>query len=180
MRNVGDMVWYCDNGIEEKHIPCPDCLGSGRLEVIMGDGKHIGIDCECCQHGFAHTGQIATSVWAAAVLKGKISGVAISRKKVEYHIGTTCSYRCLDEKEVFDTEDEARIHAEIKKAEHEIAEEQRLEKMISEKPLRHQTWAMNACYARKQVDYHTRQAMFWSKRLKVAESKSKVKEDADA
>lgn len=167
--NVGDKVWYCDNGTHEFLAPCPDCLGSGRLTVIMGDGAHVGIDCDCCRDGIYHTGQVKRYEWAAKCCQGRISGLEIDGKKVEYHIGTSCQYYSRKENEVFDTEDEAKTYAEILKAEHEIADEQEFQR----KAKGHKSWAWNATYHRRAIRDCEKQIESHKKKLEVAKAKAK-------
>jgi len=169
MRAIGDTVWHCDKGRRQTYVMCPDCMGSGRLTVIMGDGTHVGIDCECCREGAYHTGRVSTYEWSAKCIQGEICGMEVSGKKVEYQIGTPCSHYTRPENEVFDNLEGCEVHAAIAKAEFEIEEQQALQQKFK----LNKNWAWNATYhrrmirdAREQIEYHT-------KKLEVAKVKAK-------
>jgi hypothetical protein len=167
--NVGDQVWYCDKGLKEIHVTCPDCLGSGRLEVIMGDGTHVGIDCANCQHGAESTGWVLDYEWAAQCRFGTISGMEIRGKKIEYHIGTICQYYSRLENEVFATQEEVSVYAEITKAEYEIEQQHKIES----KEQHAHSWAWNATYHRRQLADHRKQIEYHTRKLEVARKKAK-------
>lgn len=172
---IGDKIWHSDYGRREIRVPCPDCLGSGRLEVIFGDGTHNGIDCDCCRYGYEHTGFVIRYEWAAKSIQEQITGMEINGKQVKYHIGTQCCYRAYDEKQVFATEEEADIAGEIAKAEHEIADQKEFES----KTQKNKPWKSNVAYHRQQVRYHQEELELHQKKLAIAKVKAKEPVEAD-
>lgn len=167
--NIGDTVWHCDYTRREYKVPCPDCLGTARLIVILGNGTQIGIDCDCSRYDYQNHGQVSRYEWAAQCIEEKLTGMEINGSKVKYRIGTQCSYRTFDENQLFATKEEAEVQAEIAKAEHEIADQKEFEG----KTQRNKTWKSNAVYHRQQARYHQEQLEYHTKKLEIAKAKAK-------
>ena len=50
--SIGDTVYQSQAGQEQMWVTCPECLGSGRLCVIVGDDSEVSIPCVCCERGY--------------------------------------------------------------------------------------------------------------------------------
>ena len=49
---LGDQVWVAIARGQRKKITCPDCFGTGQLDVILKDGTTHSIDCRGCEQGY--------------------------------------------------------------------------------------------------------------------------------
>jgi hypothetical protein len=135
----------------------------------MGDGEQVQIPCRCCEEGLLPQGHVREYEWSPQTVEAAITGLEVNGKKVEYHIGGQCSYRCFDEGAVFDTEDEALAYGQIKAAEQEIDETERRQSKQKD----YRSWAWHATYYRKEIRRLEKQLAEARERLGIACTKAK-------
>lgn len=168
MKNIGDLVWIGYTKMKEKRVTCPDCLGSGRLTVILGDGSHVGIDCRACEYGWrGSTGVLDGWEHVAAREKGAIIKVERNHDdEIEYAVGSSSSYHTGP---IFETEEGAMQYAESLIAERNARED----KQMRCKEKDHQTWAWNANYHRREIRDMKKRIEYHEKKLAIASVKAK-------
>jgi hypothetical protein len=166
---IGQEVWWARFDTVETSVECPDCVGSGYIRCIMGDGTEVTIDCQNCHIGYEQfsRGRIRTYERTPRAEKTKITGMDVTSTKTEYRIPS--SY-IVEEDRLWLTEEAALEMAQILADE---ASKQELER-IACKEKDTKSWAWNATYhrgcirrAQKDIEYHTR-------KLDVAREKAKV------
>jgi hypothetical protein len=165
---IGDAVWRPTYESQTAWVECPDCCGSGRLGVIMGDQTLVYVDCQNCQSGWeAPQGRLKVYDRSPKAKLETVVGIRIDDGKIEYQ--TTNSW-CSLEDMLFTDEAEALIAARQLADLHSREERDRV--LRKEKDTR--SWAWNASYhrgqikrAREQIDYHTA-------KLNVASLKAKA------
>ncbi len=148
--NIGDTAWRAHAGLDHIWITCPECLGSGRLRVILGDESEVSIACECCSRGYEGSlGKMQTYAFRSAPESVVITGVEITKHgedsgcRVQYKVGCWS----VPDQDLFATRDEAMIRAATLVAEHEAEEKKRL----GSKERQHKTWAWHVRYWRSQI-----------------------------
>ena len=108
---IGDHVWRAGFEASVAHVICPDCCGSGRLRVIMGDETEVSIDCRNCESGWkGPQGRIQVYDRAPSATLVCINGIRLEADKTEYQ--TTASYSDTEEN-LFDSEADAVIAAQV-------------------------------------------------------------------
>ena len=179
MRAIGDKVWYAKSGSEEKSVLCPECFGKKYLKVILGDDSELLIHCVSCSYRPEYsyeeisTGYVKYYAWSAKPIQLEITGMDIDGLKVEYKSATGHgSYYRLNEDEIFDTEEEAKLRANQLSAEHNQDE---LDK-INRKEKNNRTWAWNVhyhrnCIKRAERDLAYHQSKFLSAKAHLKEDK---------
>ena len=146
--NIGDTIYFARAGQETIWITCPECLGSGRLRVILGDDSEVSIACECCSRGYEGSpGKMQTYAYRSVPEPVIITGIETSKHdetiRVVYKIGCWVT----EEKDLFATRDEALLRAATLVAEHEAEEKKRL----GYKEKQHKTWAWHVRYYRSLI-----------------------------
>lgn len=163
---IGDKVWVAKNNAKEEFIPCPDCLGKRYLTVTMGDDSQVTIDCVCCRRGYeGPAGVISTYEYQPIVLYVELTSVESELKEdveVERYGHSGC-YR-EDGENVFATEAEAKVRADIFAKERKAEEEARL--LRKEKETR--SWAWNAHYHRKCIKQAEKDLAYHASKLNAA------------
>lgn len=170
MKNIGDLVWIGYTKREEKRVSCPDCFGSGRLTVTLGDNSQVGIDCVACERGWRGSiGVLEGYEHVAACNQGSIMRVERnSDGEIEYAVGNSSSYHTGP---IFETEEDAMKYAESLIAKRNAEEDRRMRSKERDA----KSWAWNASYHRreireckKKIEYHER---------KLVKASVKAKED---
>jgi hypothetical protein len=174
MFKIGDKVFQASYGRQERWITCPDCLGSKRVKVILGDGTEVSIECGGCYPGGYEPsrGAIRQYDFAVEVTERTVTGVCMHGTEVKYELDNHGgSYYTGDDTTVFATVEEARAKGERDKAEHEEAENKR----FLAKTKDHHSWAWNSTYhrrcaekARKEMEYHQDKARVCAAKAKAA------------
>ncbi len=145
---IGDTVYIARAGQEQVWVQCPECLGSGRLRVILGDETEVSIACVCCDRGYEGSpGRVQTYKFISDTTEHTLTGISSQLKgddhEVHYHSGG----RSIEEKDVFATREEALTRAATLVAEHEAEEKKRL----GYKEKQHKKWAWNVQYWRGEI-----------------------------
>lgn len=172
--NIGDTVYQANAGQERVWITCPECLGSGRLCVIMGDNSEVSIACVCCDRGYEGSpGRIQSYQFHGGTTEHQVTGVEskISDKgfQVRYMMGNTW---LIDEEDVFATRDDAAARVALLITQHQSEEA----KNLRYKEKQHKTWASNVAYWRAQIRRAKDDIARYEARLAVAPKNLK---DAD-
>jgi len=146
---IGDTVFQARAGQEQIWITCPECLGDGRLRVILGDESQVSIECECCARGYEGSpGRISTYQFRAdtreVVITGVDSNIHEGHLRTRYNYVGGCS---AEECDLFGTRGQAAIRALQLQADHETEETNR----IRYKKNQSKTWAWHVSYYRKQI-----------------------------
>lgn len=153
---LGDLVWVAIAKGKRKTIICPDCFGTGQLDVILKDGTTHSIDCRGCEEGYrGPQGTIVTWEYEPSVEAHTVT-------KIEQDIGSPPEYRAgcsyYKAEDVFLTREDAAAHAVV------LAEQQAKDEAdkINRKEKDAKTWAWNVHYhrrcirdAQKNIEYHT-------------------------
>jgi len=145
---IGETVYRAQAGQEQIWIICPECCGSARLRVILGDESEVSIACVCCERGYEGSpGKMQTYAFRSMVLAHTITGVETRRKgdgvEVRYSIGC---WSC-DEEDIFGNREDALLRAAVLVQEHIVEENKRLKY----KEKHHKTWAWHVRYYRSQI-----------------------------
>lgn len=170
--NIGDKVYVATFGRKAITVPCPDCFGSTRLSVILGDDTEVSIECVGCTPGGFNPprGFITNYEWAASASRQTVTGVEEQIEdgeiKYRYHFaGGYCDY----DGKTFATEEEALVKANELRQAHEDDENRRLMAKTKDK----RSWAWNVHYhrqcaerARKDLAYHEDKARICAAKAK--------------
>ena len=175
--NIGDTVYQASAGQEPIWVTCPECLGSGRLRVIMGDDSEVSIACVCCERGYEGSpGRIQTYRFMTRTTEHTVTGVEAQQResglRVRYSFGCWSS----EAENVFATREAALVHAAALVAEHEVEETKRLKY----KEKQHKTWASNVAYWRSQIRRAKEDIARYEARLAVAPKNCKEADKLEA
>jgi hypothetical protein len=164
---IGDVVWHATFDSEQAYVTCPDCLGTGRLRVIMADGTAVSIECEGCRCGYdPPTGRIKVYDRRGRAESGVITGVRIDGDSIKYSISPCW---CVAEANVYLTADEAKAAAVRLAAKADADERTRI--ATKEKPTR--SWSWNATYHRRCIREKERDLAYHKAKLEVAAIRAK-------
>lgn len=145
---IGDVVYQANAGPKSTWVICPECLGSGRLRVILGDDSEVSIACVCCENGYhGSLGKLSTYQFLAEVDTITITGVDAQTRNGQLQVRYSFGSRSIEDSDVFATLPEAAARAEQLVKEHEAKETKRL----SYKEKKHKSWAWNVSYWRGQI-----------------------------
>lgn len=147
--NIGDVVYLAQAGQESIWVICPECMGSGRLRVILGDDSEVSIACVCCDRGYEGSpGKLQTYAFRSETHETTITGIDSEMHdgalRTHYKFGG-CHF--TEDKNIFATRADALIRAAELIQEHEIEEAKRLRY----KEKKHKTWAWNVRYWRSEI-----------------------------
>lgn len=142
---LGDTVYRAYARQQPVWITCPECLGSGRLRVILGDDSEVSIACVCCDRGYEGSpGKIQTYKFMSDVHLEVITAIEMcSEGLLRYSVH---GYS-VNEYDIFATREEALNRAETLAIEHEAEEKKRL----GYKEKQHKTWAWHVSYWRRVI-----------------------------
>jgi hypothetical protein len=163
--NIGDTAWLAKAGQEQTWITCPECLGSGRLRVILGDDSEVSIECVCCERGYEGSpGKLQTYAFRATAEPVHITGV--ETRMHDGVIETRYNSGCwsVDEQNLYETRLSALGRADALVEEHEIEETKRLKY----KEKQHKTWAWHVRYYRSCIRASKEQIARYEAKLAVA------------
>lgn len=160
--NIGDTVYMAEAGPEQVCITCPECAGSGRLRVILGDSSEVSIACVCCERGYEGSpGRIHTYQYTSRTSWHEITGVEERLgQPTRYYFGCYSS----EETNLFATQEQAMERATTLAADHAAEETKRLK--YREK--QHKTWAWNVSYWRSKIRHAKEEIARCEARLAVA------------
>lgn len=162
---IGDGCWRATWTSRQYPVTCPDCLGSGRLRVIMGDESVVSIECAGCQRGYdAPTGTVLIYERKPRAEAGTVRGMEITGEKIEYIVND--GWRVL-EADLFDNEQAALALATIRATEEDKRELDNIQQ--KEKPTH--TWSWNAHYHRREIKDAERRLTYHRSKLEVAARK---------
>jgi hypothetical protein len=170
---IGDTVFQSEYSRQEKFVTCPDCLGTKRIKVVLGDGTEISIECVGCNPGGYNPpmGLIRQYEYGVEVKKRQVTGVKETLTEIEYELDKFNScYRRGTNNDTFATEEEAIAHGESEKKIHEDKENKRM--MAKTKDAR--SWAWNATYHRNQIRHLEKELEY--QRAKAVICKAHVRE----
>lgn len=177
MFNIGDVVWQAHASQIQVWVICPECLGSGRLRVILGDDSEVSIPCICCERGYEGSpGKISTWEYQANAQQVTITG--IESKLREGHLKTRYLVGCYsgEEENIFATREEALERAAVLMREYQDEEKKRL----GYKEKQHKTWAWNVSYWRREIRHAKEKIARAESRLAVVPKNVKDAEQREA
>jgi len=164
---LGDTVWVAIPRGQYKRITCPDCFGTGQLDVILKDGTRHSIDCSACTHGYhGPLGYIDTHDYEPKVSAETITGI-------EQHIGQPTEFRAgsyvYKADQIYLTEADALARAA------EMAQDQASEEAlrIKRKEKDTRSWSWNSHYHRKCIRDAEKAIQYHTAKLNVASIKAK-------
>lgn len=148
MFNIGDVVYQARTGQEQTWIQCPECLGTCRLRVILGDNSEVSIPCNCCEYGYEGSkGMLSTYTFVAQADLHHITGVESEQRDGVLHVRYRFGCYSSEAENVFATPLEAVTRALELKAEHEAEEKKRL----GYKEKQNKKWSWNVRYWRSEI-----------------------------
>lgn len=158
---IGDTAFRASYDKQPKWITCPDCLGSKHVKMILGDGTEVTIECGGCDPGGYEPskGVIRQYDYVTVVKEFTVTGVNVRAEEINYELNNFGggSYYSSDEKDLFETREEAQADGERQRREHEAEENKR----FMAKTKNHHSWKWNATYHRRciadlerQLEYH--------------------------
>lgn len=146
--NIGDTAYFASAGQEPSWITCPECLGSGRLRVILGDDSEVSIACVCCERGYEGSpGKIQTRVLHASVEGFLVTGVETHMRDDVLTVRYSNRQWSVEADRLFATYAEAFAQAEVLVAAKQAEETKRL----SYKMKQTRTWTWNVSYYRREI-----------------------------
>lgn len=171
--SIGQKVWRATFDVEEKHVECPDCGGTGRIRVIMADDTIHSIGCGNCSSGFnPPTGTIKYYERSPSATFCNVVGVRLSNGTTEYEVSGGEGYTwTADEANLSETKEGALEIAQGLALEHTQYELARI--AAKEKDTR--SWAWNASYHRRAIKEADKQIAYHISKLSVAAIKAKDK-----
>lgn len=105
--NVGDKVWWSKYERQEVKKTCPICFGKLRVRLILGDDSQVETDCTYCERGFHQYGYVVEYEYVSAVELVEIDAKEVNEdgngRQIEYRY----NHYCLDDKNTFNTKEEA-------------------------------------------------------------------------
>lgn len=172
MFNIGDKVFKGNYSRLEKWITCPDCLGSKRVKMILGDASEVIIECGGCDPGGYQPsiGLVRQYEYGIEVKSYIVTGVRQNTEKVEYELNCSDGSCCIGyPKDTFSTEEEALAAAEVGRKEAEAEENKRWLAKTKD----HRSWKWNAAYHRRCIKDLERQLEFHRGKVQVCAAKAK-------
>lgn len=169
---VGDTVWIAKCNWKPVRKICPTCFGKLEITLILGNGDSVILPCKGCAPGYdPPRGYISEYEYVVGPESTVISGMKIEinygKEDVRYYHGCYSSY---DEKDLFETEEEARIVAYEKKAQLEVEQVTKAEHIKKDVQ---KSFSWNAHYHmrhakedRKSAEYHDKMAVICKARAK--------------
>ncbi len=170
--NVGDLVYYAKCRYEQKSIPCPVCFSKREVTLILGNGEPVVLPCNYCAPGYQPPSGFVSEydyvVEAEPVRIDKID-VEVTRE------GEHCKYRSAcyvyDDQDLFESETEALLRAQEKKAELDKEQVSRVDYLKKSKKA---SFSWNAGYhlrearrAREEAERHEEKARLCKERAKA-------------
>ena len=172
---LGDVVFMASYERHETSIVCPDCLGSAKVRVILGDGTELKIECGGCDPGGYQpsTGRIRQYDYATKITKRVITGINLTDKDVEYRLDGEAGHCYIgyqnSDYRVFATEEDAKKEGEALRVKHESEEN----KTLLAKTKNHRTWSWNMHYHRQQITRLEREIEFHREKVEICKSHGK-------
>lgn len=164
---IGDQAWRATFDSTPAFVECPDCCGSGRLRVIMGDDTEVSIDCQNCKRGYlGPQGVLQVYDRTPRAEPVIVTGMEMDAERIRYR--TSTSY-LVDDADLF--ADEQQAVARAQEIGEQFGAEERARIANKEKDTR--SWAWNASYHRKAIKEAQRQIDYHTSKLAVASLKAK-------
>lgn len=168
---VGDTVWIAKCGLESVRKICPTCFGKMEVTLILGNGDSVVLPCKGCAHGIASpTGYISEYEYVVEPECMVISGMTIEINHDKENVRYLNGYRIYDERDLYATEEEARIEAEKKKV---LLEKEQVTRAEYIKKDVQKSFSWNAHYHmrharkdRESAEYHDKMAVICKARVK--------------
>lgn len=126
--SVGDKVWHAGVTTETRQHPCPDCKDERKWQAVSPAGYEYTFACPRCSTSFASHDELSLKYTAHVP---SLRRLTIGSVRHDSHSGTFAdrernSYMCVEtgvgggsvyyESDLFETEEDARIAAELKSA----------------------------------------------------------------
>lgn len=174
--SIGDIAFFARAGQMQVWVTCPECLGSGRLRVILGDNTEASIACACCERGYEGSpGLIQTWAFKAEVEEVRITGLESDLVdgclRTRYKVNSWI----VDEGDLWRSRHAAEVRGTELVTEHEAEEKKRL----GYKEKQTKTWAWNVAYWRKQIRDAKEQIERATERLNMAPKNLKEADKAE-
>ncbi len=152
---IGEKAWLLRVGRQEKHVECPDCLGTKRLRFIPADGEEVLLECRGCQSGF-YGAQGTVRTWDCSAIVEEILIQGVETEMDELGGAVACGYKynmqgsCANiarPEYLFETKDEADLAGILATKRENEAELKRA--MCKTKD--HKSWAWHVSYHRGEI-----------------------------
>lgn len=167
---IGDQAWRATFDSTPAFVQCPDCCGSGRLRVIMGDDTEVSIDCQNCTRGcLGPQGVLEVYDRAPRADLVTITGIEMDADKITYRAQGAPYTWLVDDADLFADEQQAMARAQ--EIGDQLGAEERARIAHKEKDTR--SWAWNASYHRKEIKEAQRRIEYHTSKLAVAALKAK-------
>jgi len=173
---IGQKVWWIGNGYQKETIKCPECLGSGHIKMVRGDGQVFDINCACCSHGYEQPrGTIERTFYKHEPTIFIPETVSLENSKVIYHgwIGYLGSVKVED---LFSDKEECLKKCDAKnKEKNEWEEKMRISNLKGKR----RDLACSVHYWAGQLKKYERNAEDCRERLGICKEKAKAKSSSD-
>ena len=173
---IGQKVFMTKYDREARAVTCPDCDGSTKVKVTLGNGTEIMIDCGGCDPGGYQpsTGFITQYAYLVTVITRTVTGVKKSLTGIEYELDNfgDSSYYTGSNETCFADEEAAKAKGEELKSIHESEENSRL--MAKTKD--HKSWAFNYSYHLRCAKEAEKTALYHRSKAQICQAKSKTNE----
>jgi len=169
---VGDTIYVSSCGIMAVKVDCPVCFRKMFVTLILGNGDHVEMPCECCGKGFYDEprGYVVENHYEAGVKEVVVSKVTIEKVAAGDTVKYQSDCHIYYPKDVFATKEEALAESVRRSTEYNTERETKAE-FIKGKPNKNYSW--NAGYhmrlvkkAKEQIEYHSKMAVICKSRAK--------------
>ncbi len=173
---IGDKVFMAKYDRVERWIQCPDCLGSAKVKVVLGDGTEIMLECGGCDPGGYEksNGRIKQYDYEVQILPRIITGVKTRATEIEYELNNFGGgYYNGTPENVFANREDALTFGEQEKIKYESEVNARL----LAKTKQHHTWKWNMAYHRRCIKEIERQLEYHNSKVQICKSHVKGGDD---
>ena len=125
---VGDTVWFAKCNWESVQKICPICFGKKVVTLILGNEDHVILPCRGCAPGFeSPKGYITEYEYVVGPEIVVISGMTVEMNYDKEVVSYRSCHGLYNDKDLYVTEEEARVRANEKKAQLDIDQTTRAE-----------------------------------------------------
>ncbi len=176
MKQLGETAWLAKARQHCKtEQPCPDCAGRKFVEVGLGDGSWVTVDCENCKLGYEPPrGYVLVDSYKPdvdLVTVGKIESELVDGEQVSFYSGE--GFYRVQESDLFECKLDALERAQVL-TDARVGDEN-ARHLRKEKDSR--TWSWNATYHRRCIRQAEKDLAYHKSKLAVSLPHVKVEKE---